>query len=999
MAQIVDLDALIDQYEANLLAQAGAKQAAQQSAAELDLQKLTEFGYKKPEIMDYRRRPGSELLPVIEEGRSRDRAIRAGILADDPYFIEKYLPTAPAKVKAEFTGVDFTGGAEGDSIRQISLLPADVAANPDYVQRVIQTNYAELYDIPRTYDYNVRVEPNTGDMIFNDPRNKNQPTIVNPPGIDKGDLLAFAEPLVAEVGAGIAGGLAGGVLTGGNPVGIGGGALTAETLAAYLWRLQNLNYLDEKGFLPPNYDINTRALKDAGMTALFSLGGVGVFKLVKMAFGATNPGRTFPINEKEFLESYNKVFSGQTGEITEDVTAMTTPQVLMAGREQGVAVVRSQPEGAEQALRSEAEKPGQFGEDLRVKYAAQEAEGIAGVQAPFEAQQITRDLVGEETGAAARSVRGQEFRDVAEQALETSPRMQEVEQQIVDLNLRSDQLFQDLTEGSLDPATAGAGIRSAFQQAKDGAAELVDDAYDQAATAAGFKGNVKPYNYSRLGKSVKRMANIVRQQAFPDARDAARLQNVLTSIKSGVNKPHSVFVRDLSELRSIIRQQRELGKNVDDLVTIRDDLLKVRKDALREKGGPQALAKFEAAESAYRQLQEDFNNKTIKNMLKLQSISADKYAQGDKQAYEGFTNFLRSNITRREDGTLDSPEFINQVLLDPENITGLESLKAGLREEFLNKVAIQKDGVLQPRSPVAYQNFMNRNGNILQKFFTEDEMANFSSAESFINNFRKEQLALARTRDQIAGSTNLRPIADNLNKPELIFSQTWKPGEITATRELYDAVTTHGSQELIDSYKANIFKDFIQKTEIAGVGGKKSFSGDRIENYLDSHGDALRVWFGNDFVKQLGDIGQKIKPFDNVGIAKLSEEDAFILNSLNSLARAYVGLFTTPGRVLTAVKTIYGGKAQRRQLDLLANPDKLYKTIMSNRFQKNPVVRGAVRELGRVFYREEFDQPETEAEVTAEESMIFGPGFQTNFNRGGHVVKNLSPLKYDFGRR
>ena len=990
MAQIVDLDALIDQYEAGLLAQAGAKQASQQSAADIDLQKLTEFGYQKPDL-GFNPSQFSGVSELIADDLSRREAIRSGILADDPYFIERYLPTAPDRVKAEYTGVDFTGGAEGDSIRQISFLPSDVAANPDYVQRVIQTNYAELYDIPRTYDYNVRVEPNTGDMIFNDPLNKNQPTVINPPGIDKGDLLAFAEPLVAEIGSGIAGGLAGGVMTAGSPVGIGAGAVTAETIASYVWRLQNLNYLDEKGYLPEDYDINSRALKDAGMTALFSLGGVGLFKLAKLAFGATNPGKTFPLNEQEFIESFNKV--------SQDASTMTSPQVVMAGREQGVDVVRSQPEGAEQALRTEAEKPGPLGEALRERYAAQEAEGIAGVQAPFEAQQITRDLVGEETGAAARSIRGQELRSVAEQALETSPRMQEVEQQIVDLNLRSDQLFQDLTEGSLDPATAGAGIRSAFQQAKDSAAELVDDAYDQAATAAGFKGNVKPYNYSRLGKSVKRMANIVRQQAFPDARDAARLQNVLTSIKSGVNKPHSVFVRDLSELRSIIRQQRELGKNVDDLITIRDDLLKVRKDALREKGGPQALAKFEAAESAYRQLQEDFNNKTIKNMLKLQSISADKYAQGDKQAYEGFTNFLRSNITRREDGTLDSPEFINKVLLDPENITGLESLKAGLREEFLNKVTIQKDGVLQPRSPVAYQNFMNRNGNILQKFFTEDEMANFSSAESFINNFRKEQLALAKTRDQIAGSTNLRPIADNLNKPELIFSQTWKPGEITATRELYDAVTTHGSQELIDSYKANIFKDFIQKTEIAGVGGKKSFSGDRIENYLDSHGDALRVWFGNDFVKQLGDIGQRIKPFDNVGIAKLSEEDAFILNSLNSLARAYVGLFTTPGRVLTAVKTIYGGKAQRRQLDLLANPDKLYETIMSNRFQKNPVVRGAVRELGRVFYREEFDQPETEAEVTAEESMILGPGFQTNFNRGGHVVKNLSPLKYDFGRR
>ena len=382
MAQIVDLDALIDQYEAGLLAQAGAKQASQQSAADIDLQKLTEFGYQKPDL-GFNPSQFSGVSELIADDLSRREAIRSGILADDPYFIERYLPTAPDRVKAEYTGVDFTGGAEGDSIRQISFLPSDVAANPDYVQRVIQTNYAELYDIPRTYDYNVRVEPNTGDMIFNDPLNKNQPTVINPPGIDKGDLLAFAEPLVAEIGSGIAGGLAGGVMTAGSPVGIGAGAVTAETIASYVWRLQNLNYLDEKGYLPEDYDINSRALKDAGMTALFSLGGVGLFKLAKLAFGATNPGKTFPLNEQEFIESFNKV--------SQDASTMTSPQVMMAGREQGVGVVRSQPEGAEQALRTEAEKPGPLGEALRERYAAQEAEGIAGVQAPFEAQQITRD--------------------------------------------------------------------------------------------------------------------------------------------------------------------------------------------------------------------------------------------------------------------------------------------------------------------------------------------------------------------------------------------------------------------------------------------------------------------------------------------------------------------------------------------------------------------------------------------------------------------------------
>ena len=137
-------------------------------------------------------------------------------------------------------------------------------------------------------------------------------------------------------------------------------------------------------------------------------------------------------------------------------------------------------------------------------------------------------------------------------------------------------------------------------------------------------------------------------------------------------------------------------------------------------------------------------------------------------------------------------------------------------------------------------------------------------------------------------------------------------------------------------------------------------------------------------------------------MAQLSEADHFIMKSINSLARAYVGLFTTPGRVLTAVKMIYGGNAARRQLKLLADPDKLYDVIMKNRWQKSPVLRGLVRELGSIYYREEIDEPTLQPDVTSEETLQFGPGYQEdqqNFRLGGHVIKDLGvPLRYGYGR-
>ena len=50
MAQndIIDLDALLDQHEAALLAESAANQAQQKSAEETELEKLREFGYVKP---------------------------------------------------------------------------------------------------------------------------------------------------------------------------------------------------------------------------------------------------------------------------------------------------------------------------------------------------------------------------------------------------------------------------------------------------------------------------------------------------------------------------------------------------------------------------------------------------------------------------------------------------------------------------------------------------------------------------------------------------------------------------------------------------------------------------------------------------------------------------------------------------------------------------------------------------------------------------------------
>ena len=985
MAQndVIDLDKMLDEYQASLIVNPGIAQTP--AAAQLDLQKVAEYGYVKPEPT----KSMSQFAPVVDymnNKKAMDDAIKKGILADDPYFVENYLSQAQPQTRAEYTGVDFTGGAKGDTIRQIELLPPDIRVDPNYVTRVLQKNYAEDYNIPRTYDYDVRVEPNTRKLIFNDPLNNNQPTVINPPGLDKGDFLAFAEPIAAEITAGIGGGVLGGLGTGGSPVGIAGGAIAGETIATFVWRLNNLNYLKEQGYLPEDYNMVGEAMKEAGMTALFGLGAIPVFKLVKLGMGVSNVPETL-LNEDEFIKSFNML-----KEAGEDTAVMTAPQVMIRAADEGVDV-KSPAENVEAGLRREAETSSQQAQPLREIYAEQERMGRELVPEPFEAQGITRELVEEEGGAATRSLRGEEIRDIAQETIETSPKFVQAEKELVDLGVESDNLFRGIADGSIDPATAGAQIRASFSAAEDSASKLVDDAYENAKQLANFKPNQKPYDYSKLLAPTKRFKNILNQQAFADPQQKKIVNGIIESIEKGVKKSDAVFTQDLSNLRSIIRQNVAMGNNVDELVTFRKTLESIRAKTLKDSGNKQAYDEFIRAEGLYRQKMEDFNNDQIKRLLNLQTVSNDLYRQGDKTAYNGFVTFLRNNITPQTDGSLTSPKFIDDVLFDPENTTGLLGLKGGIRNAYMDEVVDTVGGVMRPKSPRAHETFMAKNDNIIKKFFTEDEIQEFTNAEQFINTFKQRELTLTRARDAIAKNTNLSDVARNFKSPEDLFNNTWSPGKITATREVFDALTNNGSQELIDSYKSYVFKDLMEKTQRKGTMNQDIFDGNKLEEYVNLNKDNLSVWFGDKFTEQLTDISKKLKAFDDPRVSAVRQADNFVLNSLNSLARAYVGLFTTPGRVMTAVKSIVSGKKDIKQVELLSNPDEMYDAIMKDRWQRNPVVKGLVRTLGRIYYREDIAEEEPTTEVTPEETIRFGPGFQTpqSMNKGG--VK----LKYGYG--
>ena len=1036
---IVDLDAALDQFASQKLLEASARQGTREEASALESEKLAEFGYQPPQPEGVGSYWGG-LGTGGQDRAQRQKAIERGFLADDPYFLQHHLDDIDPIVKAQYTGVDVTGGAEPEAKRLIKLLPSDLSSDFNTITKILQKVYTKAHGVPLNYDYNVRVEPSTERLIFNNPENNNQPTFIHKPGIQKEDWRPFIAPIAAEIAGGLTvGGL--GALTGSPGVAL-SGAVVGEALGTFAYRMHSLLSLREEGLLPPDYsdqDIWMNAIKESGMTALFSAGGVGVFKLAKIALGLGGVTKKFGLDTDEFVQAYEAVVKANTREadellkqadlladagddagaaalrdraanIVKEPSTLTAPQLMIRGADEGVEI--SSPgwvAATEAELRDLPEQGGTYAKPLTDLYAAQEqALRDYGVGA-FEGAGVAVAPAVKEATEQARLAAGRRFRAAAREGLEANPQIAQSRANIKALGQQADDIFAGLTDKTADPVRAGRRLQETFQGAKNEASTIVNTKYNEAAGLAGFlDGRVRPYDYTSLTAKAQDILRSSRQRGFPDLKTEGVLQTLIKRFgDESPKRTHKIFTEDLHALRGLITDRINNGQHVGDLQDLEKTFAAVRTRALAASKNPDAVRMTTDADAMYTQFKEEFSNDLIRGMLATQSASSNLYRQGNREAYEGFVRFLRNNVEVLDDGTLRSPEYINKVILDPQHTDALLSVKNTLRGEFRDKIFQQTDQGLQP-NPQAYAAFMEENGPLLRKFFDEDELAQFADADTFLQRYTGDLEAAKATIAGIERNSYLKGFAETL-EPSSIFRKTWRKGEIKASQELHQVLTDAGNDQLIKSYKAHILNDFLDSTQVKNDIGEAIFNPNRVDDYISNHGDSLNLWLGDGFTQNLDKINKKMRALQDPTKGPITIGSSEIVKATNSLARAYVGIFTTPGRVLTAMKNLYGGAAANRATRLLVDPDRLYQIIMRDQWLRNPVLKGTVRELGRIFYREGVYPPDFTADSEAElESLIGGPGFQETqfqetperreFNLGGHVVRDLGtlPLRYGF---
>ena len=958
--------------------------------------------------------------PMFPEGRgvldSYQKAVDEGFKAGDPFFYSQdMLQDVSPRAKGEFLGIDYTGGAGNNIIRLYQLLPTDIdnETRIDAVDAMLRKNYTKEFGIPEDYDYDVQLDRSgTVEFTFNDPRDDNKRKPVNPPGINYGDFRSFIEPLSLEIAGGVGGYLAGlgsAFLTKGraklsDPYVT---TILGEALGTYVYRQNVLDNMVKEGYLPSDYDTTSSAIKDSGMTAAFGVGAATIFKLAALASKAG--GAPLGINEDEFIESFEKV-ANEAEESGLSTSVYTSPQILERGEQMGSKVVLSVPSGTQQQIIDEINVPDSRPE-FREKVSEQKTIQREKLDEAFADEDLSVSQALEE--GATRDISGRQLQETVTEAVETSPRMVSIERDIDNFKTKSNQTFTSILDNpDANVSDLTRDLQNDFIKLERAKYDELDKAFDDAIKSPKL-GKSQVFDLKAGGSgSIEKVAERINRdltKGFSDKKLAGTFNNIVNKIQESPKISQKIFRNNLSEIRRGLNDAYAAGDAtaIEAYTDLLNAHIRTQKRTYKNLGLENEFKQIEGIEKAYEEANAIYRRSVIGDITRvLNDATTREVKVGSVDAFNRVKKFITQGGTITGKGgeqILTSPAFMKEILSDADN-KGIQlalSFKQAIKKDLFDNVFdVDEAGNVVPKSPTAFQDYFKTNKDLFKEenlIFTKDEIADLTSVNKASQVFEKDLERLNNLRN-IAISEEGVPFlfkAGVLENPEKWFGSFWQPDNITQSGRLFRILTDDktANADIVESVRSNIYNDILEKTSKTTPQGDKVFDSTKLDAYLDDYRTQLTQWYGKDFVPKMKSINTRLKVFDDPTGKGLAQGDYALFKAVNSIARAQVGMFTREGRIMTAVKMVGSMMFRQRDLDLLLDPDKLYKRLMKDKFVRDPRTRAVVRALGRVFYRESANDIEGEEDPTLEEDLT-NIGDVLRLKSGGLVRPPLIKLKY-----
>ena len=844
--------------------------------------------------------------------------------------------------------------------------------NEDLQKKNIEFNLKRYFKeqglINDDYDFGLRVGPESQRLEFRDPRFQSKYNVIDPFGMKDitGDFADISYdtvlPIAAEVTAGTATAMTPGV--GQIPA----APLITAGIAAYATTLARLYYAQAGGVLSPEItdeEINLQAMKEGGLSAAFGFGGQALFALVKpvlRGIGLANPKYDFNVNEDAFLRAYSRYVNSPEGKAAKEagITPSSAQVLEAAGKDKTLKPserVVAQAGATELATLEKGIATSPSGETAEAilspaKERVIRAEQAIADTAAAEPMPANVAEIADSLGEEARAKLGSEIKN---KALQKSINEQARLTAAVDSELAGLEMVLENTFNMPSQVARGADVGKAAQEAVseayDRASQKIGSAYenlfDRWSQATGLsidsvipgKGAIRPteaVDYAR-----RNMANI-ESRPFANPADAALLRKVLNTFSEGTGgalkiKPISLRVlnENIKDLRRLERKAYlALKTNTEapspEIITNMVDMLeKSRSRVLSRKDVPPGLAdELKLLDDQFAEFSKKFRNVQKSAVAKLRNANNPEAA---------FSYLLQKDA---KGGTAVADIF--EELNTPNNKDLINDISESLRKRYLDTVVKRNArGEVENINLAAHNKFMDEYRESIKLYLTPQEQAKMLDPTQFAEQARyiqaKKQLTLRKIDEQLAlgGGKDL--------KPEGIFKDTWKRDEFSKMSAVMSILRE--SPELLDTFKAFIYKDMFNPDagRIKTVNGREVIDPDQLSLYIDGNKDKIRDVFGQQYLNNLNTIidATKVALTDVPGRGARKEG-----NVLTGLIRSYVGMFTRPGRFLTAFNRIRGQVKEDALTTALSDPEQM--AILAKASKQSVLTKELERTLGRI---------------------------------------------------
>jgi hypothetical protein len=917
-------------------------------------------------------------------------------------------------------------GAPKSIVKTATWLPND-EYQPTAVEKLLREHYPDATEADGSpWDFAIRQEPRTKRLMYRDPELKGgdkEYQVLFAPGIQWADVAAELPMLAAEVGGGIVGGVGGSFVAPGPGTVVGG--ITGEMVMAFGMRLKQLYDFKERGLLDPakykDSEDDPRwmnqmvrdSMKYAGFVGAMGVGGTAFFHLLRRVARQTLPQVEW--DHDVFAEAYDQVQKEVTpGTPTaEIVSTLTAPQILLHSSVKGA---QEQPAAEYWGQLSQlSSRPHKMYDPLREKLATQTR-----IKETTLREQMDKPGGGTETleevmeiGPEQRARRGTNIQE----AIETQrlPEVQKLADDISGFEREALEAANDFATGVRPLSELALTTRHSIEAVRNKVDDVLDAKYAQIEKE--IQGN-PVFDTTSLINWGKKQAGTIKQDILPSLaiEDRRILEDILnlgkkTDPGAGKKIGYPALKRAITNVNGLISKAQGAAKSgastpeLGFLYQLKSQLKGMRDQLIDPKTpwgkgiierNPKILDELADIEKRYAKFNDNFNRELAGKLT--------RKVQGSGKVYEIADEKVLDDILLNKDS--GSRRKLRAIFNTPEGLEGLEAVRSGIKTMYANQMR-QGTGELVALNPAQHQRFFNKYGDAMKEWLRPEDFKKFQNAHSAAIHTKKEIAALERSRKKLIQYPWGSP--DLLNEPEILFKEAYQPDRWTRSKNLRQAINELEPTQrdaFIDSFKGMIYRDFIDKTSV-----KIPKAGGRIEvdinpkamlEYIDKHRDAMRVWYGDEFIDGLQGWADHVRALAPEGRGVIDVGSAELKAALD-LTRAYVGIFTREGRVLTALLRMGRSGKHKYVIEHLVNPKKLRDKVALNKFHTDPRTRAFTRELLTFELEQGMDaqlDPETDKGYlpyqtgTEQELEIYGPeefgpvsrrtqDYPTPFNTGG----------------